>query len=157
MPARASKLRASFNDVGIASQPVQIELREPARSSLPARLERRGGSVDNFAFPSRIDRTDQLRLRQYARLVGQWVSGIGLRREDYGMHSLRRTKGRVKRWAIVSCFELSSPASDHLVPASSSGIACQGFVGASRPASLVSQGGCAFGPLVALVSGGPCP
>lgn len=26
------------------------------------------------------------------RLVDEWVSGIGLRREDYGTHSLRRTK-----------------------------------------------------------------
>ena len=57
-------------------RPVQFELLEPARSSLLAWLERRGGSVDNFAFPSRIDRTDHLSLRQYARLVGEWVSGI---------------------------------------------------------------------------------
>ena len=28
----------------------------------------------------------------YARLVDEWVTGIGLRREDYGTHSLRRTK-----------------------------------------------------------------
>ena len=65
---------------------------EAARSSLLAWLERRGGSLDNFAFPSRIDRTDHLSTRQYARLVDEWVSGIGLRREDYGTHSLRRTK-----------------------------------------------------------------
>lgn len=31
-------------------------------------------------------------MRQYARLVDEWVSGIELRREDYGTHSLRRTK-----------------------------------------------------------------
>jgi len=30
--------------------------------------------------------------RQYARLVDEWVIGIGLRREDLGTHSLRRTK-----------------------------------------------------------------
>jgi integrase len=29
---------------------------------------------------------------QYARLVGEWVKSAGLRREDYGTHSLRRTK-----------------------------------------------------------------
>ena len=39
-------------------RPVQFELLEPARSSLLAWLERRDGSIDNFAFPSRIDRTD---------------------------------------------------------------------------------------------------
>ena len=73
-------------------RPVQFELLEPARLSLLAWLKRRGGSIENFAFPSRIDRTDHLSTRQYARLVDEWVSGIGLRREDYGTHSLRRTK-----------------------------------------------------------------
>ena len=48
--------------------------------------------MEDFAFPSRVDRTGHLGTRQYARLVDEWVSGIGLRREDYGTHSLRRTK-----------------------------------------------------------------
>ena len=30
--------------------------------------------------------------RQYARLVDEWVTAIGLRSEDYGTHSLGRTK-----------------------------------------------------------------
>jgi site-specific recombinase XerC len=30
--------------------------------------------------------------RQYARLVDEWVTAIGLSREDYGTHSMRRTK-----------------------------------------------------------------
>lgn len=51
------------------NRPVQFELLEPARSSILAWLERRGGG-----------------------LVEEWVTGIGLRREDYGTHSLRRTK-----------------------------------------------------------------
>ena len=32
---------------------------------------------------------------QYARLVDEWVSGVGLRREEYGTHSLRRTKASI--------------------------------------------------------------
>ncbi|WP_281438332.1 tyrosine-type recombinase/integrase [Rhizobium sp. 007] len=40
----------------------------------------------------RVDHTDHLSTRQYARLVDEWVTAIGLRREDYGTHSLRRTK-----------------------------------------------------------------
>lgn len=71
-------------------RPVQFELLEPARSSLLAWLERRGGSLENYAFPSRVDRIDHLSTRQYSRLVEEWVSGIGLRNEDYGTHSLRR-------------------------------------------------------------------
>lgn len=73
-------------------RPVQFEILEPARTSLLAWLERRGGGLEEFAFPSRINRSDHLSTRQYARLVDEWVTGIGLRREDYGTHSLRRTK-----------------------------------------------------------------
>jgi len=73
-------------------RPVQFELLEPARTTILAWLERRCGGLDDFAFPSRSDRSDHLSTRQYARLVDEWVTGIGLRREDYGTHSLRRTK-----------------------------------------------------------------
>lgn len=66
-----------------------------ARTSLLAWLERRGGTVDDFAFPSRVDQAGHLSTRQYARLVDEWVSVIGLRREDYGTHSLRRTKASI--------------------------------------------------------------
>ncbi len=33
--------------------------------------------------------------RQYARLVDEWVSAIGLRCEEHGTHSLRRTKASI--------------------------------------------------------------
>ena len=77
------------------ARPVQFELLEPARTSLLAWIEHRGGSVDDYTFPSRIDPTDHISTRQYARLVDEWVTGIGLRREDYGTHSLRRTKASI--------------------------------------------------------------
>ncbi|WP_456684709.1 tyrosine-type recombinase/integrase [Bradyrhizobium sp. P5_C11_2] len=73
-------------------RPVQFELLEPARTSILAWLEARGGSLDDFAFPSRLDGVTHISTRQYARQVHEWVSGIGLRSEDYGTHSLRRTK-----------------------------------------------------------------
>jgi site-specific recombinase XerC len=72
-----------------------FELLEPARGSILAWLERRGGTLDDFVFPSRIDHADHISTRQYARLVDEWVTGIGLRREDYGTHSLRRTKASI--------------------------------------------------------------
>jgi len=74
------------------SRPVQFEITTDARASLLAWLERRGGSVEDFAFPSRADPNDHLSTRQYARLVDEWVTAIGLRKEEYGTHSLRRTK-----------------------------------------------------------------
>jgi site-specific recombinase XerC len=76
-------------------RPVQFELMADARASLLSWLDQRGGSVDDYAFPSRVDDRDHLSTRQYARLVDEWVSGIGLRREDYGTHSLRRTKASI--------------------------------------------------------------
>src|SRR5687768_3647880 len=54
-------------------RPVQFELLEPARSTILAWLERRGGGLDDFAFPSRFDHANHLSARQYARLVDEWV------------------------------------------------------------------------------------
>jgi integrase len=76
-------------------RPVQFELLESARRSIRVWLERRGGTLDDFVFPSRIDHDRHISTRQYARLVDEWVTGIGLRPEDYGTHSLRRTKASI--------------------------------------------------------------
>ncbi len=76
-------------------RPVQFELMEDARTSLRAWLDRRGGALDEYAFPSRVDHSAHISTRQYARLVDEWVTGIGLRREDYGTHSMRRTKASI--------------------------------------------------------------
>ena len=42
-----------------------------------------------------MDHTRHLSTRQYARLVDEWVEAIGLRPEEYGTHSLRRTKASI--------------------------------------------------------------
>ena len=76
-------------------RPVQFELLEPARASIFGWLEHRGGTLEDFAFPSRADRGRHISTRQYARLVDEWVTGIGLRPEDFGTHSLRRTKAAI--------------------------------------------------------------
>ena len=76
-------------------RPVQFELMEAARGSLLAWLECRAGTLDDYAFPSRINRANHISTRQYARLVDEWVTGIGLHREDYGTYSLRRTKASI--------------------------------------------------------------
>ena len=66
-----------------------------ARASLLAWLERRGGTVGDYVFPSRVDHNGHLSTRQYARLVDEWVTGVGLMRSEYGTHSLRRTKASI--------------------------------------------------------------
>jgi len=45
-----------------------------------------------FLFPSRFYGSPHLSTRQYARLVRDWVSAIGLDPNAYGTHSLWRTK-----------------------------------------------------------------
>lgn len=72
--------------------PVQFELMADARVTLQRWLDRRGGTIDDFAFPSRVDYLGHLSTRQYARLVDEWVTAIGLDSREYGTHSLRRTK-----------------------------------------------------------------
>lgn len=76
-------------------RPVQFEIMDDARASLLKWLELRGGSIDDFAFPSRTSHADHMSTRQYARLVDEWVTGIGLPSEDYGTHSMRRTKASI--------------------------------------------------------------
>ncbi len=80
--------------------PLRFELLPDARASLLAWLglawlERRGGSVDDYVFPSRVDHDGHLSNRQYARLVDEWVTGVGLMRSKYGTRSLRRTKASI--------------------------------------------------------------
>ncbi|QDM40380.1 tyrosine-type recombinase/integrase [Altererythrobacter sp. TH136] len=74
------------------NRPVQFELTADVRSTLLSWLERRGGSTSEYLFPSRIDHAGHMSTRQYARLVDEWVTAIGLRKSEYGTHSLRRTK-----------------------------------------------------------------
>lgn len=73
-------------------RPVQFELTSDVRGSLATWLQRRGGTADDYVFPSRLDHSRPMSTRQYARLVDEWVTAAGLRRQDYGTHSLRRTK-----------------------------------------------------------------
>lgn len=72
--------------------PVQFELMTDARVTLQRWLDRRGGITEDFVFPSRVDYLGHLSTRQYARLVDEWVTAIGLNSREYGTHSLRRTK-----------------------------------------------------------------
>jgi integrase len=74
------------------NRPVQFELTADVRATLFSWLERRGGSISDYLFPSRVDHAGHMSTRQYARLVDEWVTAIGLRKTDYGTHSLRRTK-----------------------------------------------------------------
>jgi len=55
-------------------------------------LERPSGTMDHYVSQSMINHYGHYSTRQYARLVDEWVNGVGLMRSEYGTHSLRRTK-----------------------------------------------------------------
>ena len=76
-------------------RPVRFEIMSDARGSLLAWLERRGGSIEDYASPSRVDYSAHMGTRQYSRLVDEWVTAVGVRSEDYGTNSLRRTKSSI--------------------------------------------------------------
>lgn len=73
-------------------RPVQFELTEPTRTALAAWIEKANLKADQFLFPSRLARSPHVSTRQYARIVHQWVSAIGLDSTIYGTHTMRRTK-----------------------------------------------------------------
>jgi integrase len=73
-------------------RPVLFEITEPAREALAAWLASRGRRDNDWVFPSRSRPGEHLSIRQYARLVGEWVAMIDLEPTAYGTHSLRRTK-----------------------------------------------------------------
>ena len=74
------------------AQPVRFELTEQTRDAVGAWIAAAGLRSDQFLFPSRLSKSPHLSTRQYSRVVKAWASLIGLNPEDYGTHSLRRTK-----------------------------------------------------------------
>ena len=72
--------------------PVKFELTEATRQSLDAYLKATGKQVGEFLFSGRRRPMGHLTTRQYARLVAEWISGIGLDPLKYATHSMRRTK-----------------------------------------------------------------
>ena len=73
-------------------QPVQFEITEQTRKAIGSWVRRAGIQFNEYIFPSRMVLATHISTRQYARLVSQWISDIGLDPAVYGTHSLRRTK-----------------------------------------------------------------
>jgi site-specific recombinase XerC len=73
-------------------RPVQFEITGPTRDAVAAWIDEASLKGDDALFPSRLHSSAHVSTRQYARIVGAWVSGIGLDRTGYGTHSMRRTK-----------------------------------------------------------------
>jgi integrase len=73
-------------------RPVKFELTEQTRQAIDQHLGNLYPAANGYLFPGHKSRNSHLTTRQYARLMSQWVSNIGLEASIYGTHSLRRTK-----------------------------------------------------------------
>ena len=72
-------------------RPVRFELTEPTRQAIDDYIKLAGKKPGEFLFTGR--RPGQcMTTRQYARLLSEWLTSVGLDPHLYGTHSLRRTK-----------------------------------------------------------------
>jgi integrase len=73
-------------------QPVRFEMSEQTREAIDNYIRAANKKPGEFLFVGRRSQGQPITTRQYARLVSQWISSIGLDPSFFGTHSLRRTK-----------------------------------------------------------------
>ena len=73
-------------------KPVRFEITEGTRRSLGIWLADPAMIGFRHLWPGRLHERPHISTRQYARLVREWVTSIGLEPSSYGTHSMRRTK-----------------------------------------------------------------
>jgi len=73
-------------------RPVQFEVTPQTQKSISAWIEMEHLTSQNYLFPSRSKHGDHISTRQYARILKSWIEMIGLSPNEYGTHSMRRTK-----------------------------------------------------------------
>jgi len=71
---------------------VRFELTEQTRQSVDEYIRAANKKPGEFLFSGRRGPARSMTTRQYARLVSEWIAGIGLDPALFGTHSLRRTK-----------------------------------------------------------------
>lgn len=73
-------------------RPVRFELSEQTRQAIDDYLKATNKRPGEFLFTGRRGTDRSMTTRQYARLVSEWISSVGLDPRLFGTHSLRRTK-----------------------------------------------------------------
>ena len=73
-------------------RPVRFEVTEQTRQAVDEYLRSTNRKQGQFLFPAQRRPEEALSTRQYARVLADWIRGIGLDPCVYGTHSLRRTK-----------------------------------------------------------------
>ncbi len=86
VPERVTVVQSKTN------RPVQFEVSDNTRETITAWVDRPEMTGYRYLFPSRFHASPHISTRQYARLVRDWVTMIGLDPSGHGTHSLRRTK-----------------------------------------------------------------
>lgn len=72
-------------------RPVRFEVTEPTRQAIDDYIKLEDKKLREFLFTGR--RPGQgMTTRQYARLLSEWLTSVGLHPHLYGIHSLRRTE-----------------------------------------------------------------
>lgn len=72
--------------------PVIFEITEQSRRALDNLIQAQSLGYIDYVFKSRQSNGTHLSRRQYSRIIKNWVQSIGLNPDNYGTHSLRRTK-----------------------------------------------------------------
>lgn len=65
-------------------RPVQFEITEQTRDALTAWIAKAKLKPEQYLFSSRVHASPHITTRQYARIVHQWVTSIGLDPSAYG-------------------------------------------------------------------------
>ncbi len=73
-------------------QPVRFELTEQTRQAVDDYIRAAGKKPGESLFVGQHGPGRCMSTRQYARLVSEWMAGIGLDPHLFGTHSLRRTQ-----------------------------------------------------------------
>ena len=73
-------------------RPVKFEITEQARQAVDDYLMTLQKKPSDFLFTGHCGKDRCLTTRQYARLLSEWIAGIGLDPSLFGTHSIRRTK-----------------------------------------------------------------
>ncbi len=73
-------------------RPVKFEITEQTRQAVDDYIKVSKKRPGDFLFTGRRGKELSLTTRQYARLLSEWIAGIGLDPSLFGTHSLRRTK-----------------------------------------------------------------
>jgi len=73
-------------------RPVRFELSEQTRQAVDDYLKVASKRPGEFLFTGRRGPDRNMTMRQYARLVSEWIGSVGQDPRLFGTHSLRRTK-----------------------------------------------------------------